>query len=297
MLTTRWTILSVAQASPLYDTGWLTMRVSPLQAIRISVSNLPAACHFWESTFGFQFAAETEVYDSVLRRLWDAEGGSLRAARLERPGDPYARIELYHWDGCVNEPIRDPRRPWDPGVRELQFHVSDLARTAAHLERIQCRFLEGSSVFVTPFGERCRLVSNGTAAASVALTVASHDEARAFFTGFLGWSCEVRQEGLVPGAASIAGGERLVFSSSGSGFGRVEVSEYRRFADPRVGVPTAARMSPRYTGVWMLTASTDRLPPGDPRIADVDVPFIGRRKAIVGRAPSGVRFGVFEATS
>src|SRR4051812_48754877 len=143
------------------------MRVSPLQAIRISVINLAAACHFWETSFGFRLTATTEVHDPTLRRLWETEGGAMHVARLEKLGESFARLELYQWEGCTGEPIRDAGRPWDPGVRELQFRVDDHARTIAHLERLQCQILD-SSVFVTPFGERCRLVNQPKPA--VALT-------------------------------------------------------------------------------------------------------------------------------
>lgn len=269
------------------------MQASPLRAIRISVLNLASACHFWESAFGYQFVREAQADDPVLRRAWEVEGGSLHVARLERPGEPYARLELYQWEYCTGEPARDPHRPWDPGVRELQFQVDDLIRSRAHLERLRCQFLGDAPVFVTPFGERCRLVSTGIATASVALTVPSLQEARTFFVDLLGWTCKELTSG--PDAASITSAARLLCSSNGSGFGRIEASEYRRLADPRPPIDRSIRMSPRHTGVWMLTASTTRLPEGDRRIIDCDVPFVGRTRAIVTRAPGGVRFGVFEA--
>lgn len=269
------------------------MQASPLQAIRISVVHLASACHFWESAFGYQFVRETQVEDPALRSVWEVEGGSLHVARLERRGEPYARLELYQWENCTGEPARDPHRPWDPGVRELQFHVDDLSKSRAHLERLRCHFPNGDSVFMTPFGERCRLVTNGTAAASVALTVPSLEEAQAFFQDGLGWTC--KELTGATDAASISSAARLLCASNGSGFGRIEASEYRRLADPRAPIDRSPRMSPRYTGVWMLTTSTSRLPEGDRRIIDCDVPFVGRTRAIVSRAPGGVRFGVFEA--
>jgi len=270
------------------------MRASPLQAIRIATVNLAAARHFWESAFGFRFVAETEVHDPVLRRLWDTtDGGTVRVAWLDLPDHPCARLELYQWEGCTGEPIRDARRPWDTGVREVCLPSRaglDNDRMRAQLERMQCRFL-AADVFINPFGERCRL----STAASVSLTVQELESAEQFFNGFLGWDCEVRDEVTVAGAATIAPGSRLLFAPAGSnGYGKVEASLYRRLADPRETIATAPRMSPRYTGVWMLTASVARLPEDDPRIVDCDIPFVGRSRAIVGRAPGGVRFGVYE---
>lgn len=261
------------------------MRANPLQAIRIGVLNLAAACHFWESAFGFQVVGQTQVDDLVLRKLWEAEGGFLHAARLERPGDPCGRLELYQWEGCSGEPARDPQNPWDPGVRELQFHVADAAKSRWQLERLHCRFPDPDPfVFVTPFGERCRIVDNGAVAAPVVLTVPALAEAREFFETFLGWSCQEE-----------AAATQILCSAGGGGFGRIAVSEYRRFADPRLPVDRAPRMSPRYTGVWMLTASTGQLPAADSRIIRCQVPFVGPTHAIVTRAPGGVRFGVYEA--
>jgi hypothetical protein len=233
------------------------MRVNPLQAIRIGVVNLAAARHFWESAFGFQFAGETEVHDPVLRRLWDTDGGTMQVARLDLQGHVFPRLELFQWEGCEGKPIRDPLRPWDFGVREMNIPVwpnFDRSR----LERLKCRFVD-ESVFINPFGERCRLA----APPYVALTVPAIEPARSFF-------------------GDLASGQ-------------VEVTSYKRIADPREAMDTAPRMSPRYTGVWMLTTAVDRLPEGDPRIVDCDVPFVGRTRAIVSRAPGGVRFGMFEA--
>jgi hypothetical protein len=73
----------------------------------------------------------------------------------------------------------------------------------------------------------------------------------------------------------------------------VEANRFVRAADPRMALSTAERMSPAYTGVWMLTACAPSV--DAPEARAVEVPFVGYRKAVVTRAPGGVRFGVFEA--
>jgi hypothetical protein len=163
-------------------------------------------------------------------------------------------------------------------------------RLLAALER-HCDVL-GDSVFVTPFGERCRLVSGVDE--SVVLSVAGLQECDEFFNGFLGWHPRGRRAtaGGIAGAASVSLCDAAMFSSNGGGTGCVEASRFERSADPRSAIATAERMSPAYTGVWMLTACAERVTA--PEAAVVEVPFVGRRKAVVTRAPGGVRFGVFE---
>ena len=264
------------------------MHASSLQAIRISVANLAAARHFWESSLGFQCVGETEVNDPILRKIWGTEGDEMRSARLERAGS--SRIELFHWEGCTGQPIRDPRRPWDLGVAELQLQCSVPERLMPLLDR-HCEIL-GAGAFITPFGERCRLVAG--ADDSVTLSVPSVDECEPFFSGFLGWHLKERRaasEGIV-GAASISRCDTALYSSDNGGSGCVEASHFVRAADPRIALSTAERMSPAYTGVWMLTACAERV--DAPEASVVEVPFVGRRKAVVTRAPGGVRFGVFE---
>ena len=266
----------------------LRMHASHLQAIRLSVANLAAARHFWESALGFLCVGETEVNDPILRRIWGTEGGEMRAARLERAGS--SRIELFHWEGCTGLPIRDPRRPWDLGVVELQLQCKTPVRLLATLER-HCEIL-GAGAFITPFGERCRVVASVDE--SAVLSVPSSEECDLFFSGFLGWHPRDRRaiaNGFT-GAASISLCETTIYSSNGGGAGCVEASRIVRSADPRVALSTAERMSPAYTGVWMLTACAERVDAPEGKV--VEVPFVGRRKAVVTRAPGGVRFGVFE---
>jgi catechol 2,3-dioxygenase-like lactoylglutathione lyase family enzyme len=264
------------------------MIASPLQAIRLSVANLAAARHFWESAMGFQYLGETAVDDPILRKIWGTEGGSMRAARLERSGSN-CRLELFHWEGCTGEPIRDPRRPWDLGVAELQIPAQHPDRLFSALER-QCEILQPGSVFLTPFGERCRIAPSGQDEAAV-LSVASLEDCDGFFSGFLGWRSGQRKlvAGAMAGAASVNKREAATYGSPGA---HVEGIHFERTADPRATRETAERMSPAYTGVWMLTASVDRLE--DMAGSEVEVPFVGRRRAVVTRAPGGVRFGVFE---
>lgn len=266
----------------------LGMHASSLQAIRLSVANLAVSRHFWESVLGFRCVGETLVNDPFLRRLWGTEGGEMRASRLERAGS--SRIELFHWEGCTGQAIRDPRRPWDLGVVELQMQYATPERLLPLLER-HCEIL-GDGVFVTPFGERCRLVSG--ADESVVLSVSTAEESDEFFSGFLGWHLRERRAvgSGYAGAASISLCDAAMYSSNGGGAGCVETSRFVRSADPRVTLPTAERMSPAYTGVWMLTACAERV--DAPEATVVEVPFVGRRKAVVTRAPGGVRFGVFE---
>lgn len=266
------------------------MHASSLQSIRLSVSNLAAARHFWESVLGFQCVGETEVNDPILRKIWGTEGGEMRAARLERLGS--SRIELFHWEGCTGQPIRDPRRPWDLGVAELQLQCATPERMLATLER-HCDILDASS-FITPFGERCRLVAGVDE--SVVLSVASVEDCEAFFSGFLGWHLRGGRRAVqatVARAASISRCDLALYSSNGGGAGCVEASRFVRAADPRVALSTSDRMSPAYTGVWMLTSCAPRVDAAEAAV--VEVPFVGRRKAVVTRAPGGARFGVFES--
>jgi catechol 2,3-dioxygenase-like lactoylglutathione lyase family enzyme len=240
------------------------MRVSPLESVRLSVSNLAAARHYWESAMGFACTGETSVDDPTLRRIWGTEGGEMRAARLERPGS--TKLELFHWEGCTGEPVRDARRPWDYGVAELVF-------ATARGER-------NGEIFITPFGERCRFAREE----SVVLSVAPGEDCGAFFGDFLGWSQREKSGVDMKDAASISACDVHAYQG-------VDAAQFTRLADPRAAVATADRMSPAYTGVWMLTASVVA---HSPETMLVEVPFIGRRRAVVTRAPGGVRFGVFE---
>ncbi len=264
------------------------MHASHLQAIRLSVANLAAARHFWESALGFRCVGETEVNDPILRRIWGTEGGEMRAARLERAGS--SRIELFHWEGCTGQPIRDPRRPWDHGVIELQLQCAMPDRLIVTLQH-HCEML-GEGAFLTPFGERCKLLPD--TGESVVLSVPSSEECDLFFSGFLGWHLRDRlaiTNGFT-GTASISLCETTIYSSNGGGAGSVEANRFVRRADPRIAQSTAERMSPAYTGVWMLTACVESVIA--PEASVVEVPFVGRRRAVVTRAPGGVRFGVFE---
>ena len=275
-------------------------RVSALQAIRISVANLAVARRFYEAAFGVSLVAETEVTDPVLRRLWNAEGGSLRMARLERPDSSSAAIELMEWEGCSGQPARDPRQLWDFGLLSLCLRADEAK--VSDLCRLNCqRLSEGAAetVLFTPFGDRLAVSRNAEFRSGVTLVAPSASTAEQFFVGGLGWAtvCSGIQTHIA-GAASIDCVHQRVFASNGSD--GVEVLQFDRSADPRPSLHTANRLSPEFTGPWMLTAAAldgcldlvaEHL---GVAVVEADVPFVGRTRAVVTRAPGGVPFGVFE---
>ena len=221
-----------------------------IDAVRISVGNGSVARHFWESALGLNFVDEGEVTDSALREVWGIRHGTLRLTRLEIGPGVLPRLELLEWEGCSDKPIRDPRHPWDYGILAVRIPVSDLPARLGQVAQWRCKVdRNGAEACVTtPGGERVILREGGEPA--VIAVVPSIAGAKAFFheSLMLPNGIPVRAEKRFAGAASVDMVETLRL-------GTLDVTEFRRSADPRPAGNTESRMNVGYTGYCMLSVS------------------------------------------
>ena len=228
-----------------------------MNAVRISVGNGSVARHFWESALGLHFIDECEVADNATREVWGIRHGTLRLTRLEIGPGLLPRIELLEWEGCSNQPIRDARHPWDYGLLAVRLPVSDLKVRLGHIAQWRCKVERNGpeACVTTPGGERVILREGGEP--GVIAVVPSLSAAKAFFHQSLMLPNGVppRLEKRFAGAASVDVVETLRL-------GPLEVTEFRRSADPRRAGETDSRMNVGYTGYCMLSVSLAGAAPG-----------------------------------
>lgn len=221
-----------------------------IDAVRISVGNGSVARHFWETALGLHFVDESEVTDGATREVWGIRHGTLRLTRLEIAPGVLPRIELLEWEGCSDKPIRDARHPWDYGLLALRIPVSDLSARLAQVAQWRCKIeRNGAEACVTtPGGERVILREGGEPA--VIAVVPSISSAKEFFHDslLLPNGIPVRAEKRFAGAASVDMVATLRL-------GTLDVTEFRRSADPRPAGETEPRMNVGYTGYCMLSVS------------------------------------------
>lgn len=228
-----------------------------IDAVRISVGNGSVARHFWETALGLHFVDECEVSDTQTREIWGIRHGTLRLTRLEMAPGVLPRIELLEWEGCSDKPIRDARHPWDYGLLAVRIPVSDLNARLAQVAQWRCKVERNGpeACVTTPGGEQVILREGGEPA--VIAVVPSLASAKRFFQESLMMpnGIPVRAEKRFAGAASVDLVETLRL-------GAIEVTEFRRTADPRPAGETEPRMNVGYTGYCMISVSLPGALPG-----------------------------------
>ena len=238
-----------------------------IDAIRISVGNGSVARHFWETALGLTFVHELAIADGETREVWGVRHGALRLTRLEMGRDVLPKIDLLEWEGCSDKPIRDARHPWDYGLLAVRIPVSDLEARLAQVAQWRCKIeRKGPEAWVmTPGGERVVLREGGEPA--VLAVVPSIEQAQGFFLEslMLPNGIPARGEKQFTGAASVD----LVDSIR---LGSLELTEFRRSADPRPAWSTESRMHVGFTGYCMLSASVPGAPSRSLKMAPGGIP-------------------------
>jgi catechol 2,3-dioxygenase-like lactoylglutathione lyase family enzyme len=295
--------------------------ISPVQSIVIRVAEVTAARSFYETTLGLTCVGETDDIATEARALWEMTTGTLRVARLAKPGEPFGMIDLVEWSAGRHEPAR--QQTFASGIFTLNFRVGDFDRAVAQLIPAGAALISEpleyeagqrirEAMVTTPVGERATILQVGPATATpqplgeavatVGSIVSSLEETIRFYRDALGLHLALTIDQQGEPFSSLLGAPpetRLQFALLTSGAGWVGKFEFMQLTLPQAE-PTRAHNDGRHTGYWMMSVQTENLTILHQRAEaagaqilrapmTVDRPFVGRTRAMILRAPGGER--------
>jgi len=132
----RRTILSLLLAGIAVSAAEPRARVSALDSIGVTVSDLDRALEFYTGVLPFERIAEYEAEGEALEHLQGVFGARTRTARL-RLGDEF--IELTEYLAPQGRPVPADSRSNDEWFQHIAIIVSDMDRAYAHLRKHNVR--------------------------------------------------------------------------------------------------------------------------------------------------------------